>query len=183
MEQAQSNVVAAMLVLSTTSILASAYQPVIVPLDVYILPILMGGCGYGGPVTGTEGQLRVRRASCGYGGPVAGTTVVYCLACRFVAERQPEHIFGGIFVSSSQVELIGVDPESVLPYFPTILTYALVHSNSQDPFVRRTIQHVLVRLMCALADVSTCTHPRMRTQFAPAPCSHPHGTANCKELR
>lgn len=55
-------------------------------------------------------------------------------------------------VAAMLVELIGVDTQPVLPYFPVILIYAVLHLNDKNEFVRRTMHKLLTRLMSAFGD-------------------------------
>ena len=48
--------------------------------------------------------------------------------------------------------MIGVDTKPVLPYFPVILIYSIMHLNDRNEFVRQTCHKLLTRLMGAIGD-------------------------------
>ena len=50
---------------------------------------------------------------------------------------------------------MGIDTTPVLPYFPVILIYAIIHLNDKNEFVRQTMHKLLTRLMAALGDPVT----------------------------
>lgn len=55
-------------------------------------------------------------------------------------------------VAAMLVELMGVDVAPVMPYFPVILIYAIIHLNDKNEFVRQTMHKLITRLLAAFGD-------------------------------
>ena len=73
----------------------------------------------------------------------------HVIASKMV-EKLQSHV-----VAAMLVELIGRDEKPILPYYPIIVLYAVIHLNDRDEFVRRTMHQLLTRLLCVIGGAKT----------------------------